>query len=73
MTLAGHRTSVSLEPLFWTALEDEAARGHISLNQLITRIDHARLADGEPANLSSALRVHVLAGLLASRDTNPES
>ena len=55
VTIAGHRTSVSLEPEFWAALKDVADRAAISVNALITRIDRERTT-----NLSSALRVHVL-------------
>jgi predicted DNA-binding ribbon-helix-helix protein len=53
--VAGHRTSVSLEPAFWEALREIAqARGQ-SLNQLIGEIDRHR-----SGNLSSAIRVFVL-------------
>ncbi len=53
--IAGHRTSVSLEPPFWDALSAIAARRKISVNQLIVEIDKTR-----EGNLSSALRVFVL-------------
>ncbi len=60
MLVAGHRTSVSLEDAFWRALADLAqARGQ-SVNRLIGEIDAARAT-----NLSSAIRVHVLAALQA--------
>jgi predicted DNA-binding ribbon-helix-helix protein len=55
VTIAGHRTSISLETAFWEGLQAAAARRGISVNALITEIDAAR-----PANLSSALRVFVL-------------
>ena len=54
--VSGHRTSVSLEPEFWQALKDAAARRGTSLNRLIARIDERR-----GGNLSSALRVFALA------------
>jgi predicted DNA-binding ribbon-helix-helix protein len=58
VTIAGHRTSVSLEEPFWEALREIAkARGQ-SLNKLITEVDAGR-APG--TGLSSALRVFVLA------------
>lgn len=58
--IAGHRTSVSLEPEFWSALQDIArARGQ-SIQGLVGAVDAER---GE-RNLSSALRVHVLQSLL---------
>jgi predicted DNA-binding ribbon-helix-helix protein len=55
-SIAGHRTSIALEPEFWAALEREANRDTISLAALVARIDLAR---GQ-RNLASALRVHVL-------------
>ncbi|WP_431267923.1 ribbon-helix-helix domain-containing protein [Dankookia sp. P2] len=57
--LAGHRTSVALEPEFWTALEAAAQRHGLSLAALVTRIDTARGDAAQP--LASALRVHALA------------
>ena len=68
VTIAGHRTSVSLEQAFWDALRVVAdARGR-SVAALIAEIDLAQGRDR--ANLSSALRVFVLeqarAGMLDS-------
>lgn len=57
--IAGHRTSVSLEQPFWECLTVIAGTEGVSLNALIARIDAGRGA----ANLSSALRVFVLATL----------
>ena len=60
VTIAGHETSVSLEPVFWTALEAEAARDSVPLNALVARIDAGRL-DSQPApNLTSAIRQYLL-------------
>lgn len=56
--VAGHRTSVSLEPEFWDALKQIAARRGQSLNQVIAAIDQERTG-----NLSSAIRVFVLKAL----------
>ena len=55
--IAGHKTSVSLEPVFWNLLEDEAARRAIPLNALIAQIDAERLDAKTPPGLASALRV----------------
>jgi predicted DNA-binding ribbon-helix-helix protein len=58
MTIAGHRTSVALEPEFWAALEAIAAARGSSLSALVAEIDGTRT----PArNLASAIRVAVLA------------
>jgi len=61
--IAGHATSVSLEAAFWDALKDVAAARGQSINALIGDIDRDRETDGDgkPGNLSSAVRVFVLA------------
>jgi predicted DNA-binding ribbon-helix-helix protein len=56
VTLKGHRTSVTLEPAFWDALDAILAAKKTSLQRLIEEIDATR-AD---TNLSSALRVFIL-------------
>jgi predicted DNA-binding ribbon-helix-helix protein len=58
ITLAGHRTSVSLEADFWAALSDIAAETERPLARLIDEVDKRQ---GRDKNLSSALRVFVLA------------
>ena len=64
VSLHGHRTSVSLEPEFWTALQALARQDGRSVAGLIQTIDDARLKDGtsggQRGGLSSALRVYVL-------------
>jgi predicted DNA-binding ribbon-helix-helix protein len=64
VTIAGHETSVSLEPMFWMALERAAADQGLPLNALIARIDAARIESPEPPNLTSALRQWLLARAL---------
>ena len=62
VTIAGHETSVSLEPIFWDALEAAAAEQGLPLNALIARIDAERLdAAGKGPNLTSALRQWLMA------------
>ncbi|MDP6173034.1 MAG: ribbon-helix-helix domain-containing protein [Rhodospirillales bacterium] len=56
VSIAGHRTSVSLEEAFWTGLGEIASARGLSLNRLIAKID-----EGREGNLSSAIRVFVLA------------
>lgn len=56
VTIAGHETSVALEPIFWLALERAAAQRGLPLNALIARIDAGRLEQSPPANLASAIR-----------------
>ncbi|MEY3658629.1 MAG: hypothetical protein RLZZ561_1529 [Pseudomonadota bacterium] len=61
VTIAGHETSISLEPIFWDALRDAAADEGIPVNALIARIDAERIASANPANLASTLRVWLYA------------
>jgi predicted DNA-binding ribbon-helix-helix protein len=56
VTIAGHQTSISLEPIFWAALEDEARATGQPLNALVAAIDVARLDAPIPPNLTSAIR-----------------
>ena len=55
-TIAGHKTSISLEPPFWEALKEAAKSEGVSLAALIKRIDTERSGAG----LSSAVRIWVL-------------
>jgi predicted DNA-binding ribbon-helix-helix protein len=55
--LAGHKTSVSLEDEFWTALKEIAGARHVTLSEL----GHSIKAQRQNGNLSSALRLFVLA------------
>ena len=63
-TLHGHRTSFSLEEPFWQELKVIADVRQIPLAQLIAEIDDMRPTD---SNLSSALRLHVLAWIKTER------
>jgi predicted DNA-binding ribbon-helix-helix protein len=56
-SLAGHRTSVALEPEFWAVIEAGAAREGKALAALVAQIDASR--DQRP--LASALRLYALA------------
>ncbi|MEZ0244902.1 MAG: ribbon-helix-helix domain-containing protein [Sphingomonas sp.] len=56
ITIAGHQTSISLEPVFWTALEAEAVARSLPLSALVAAIDHARISGEDPPNLASAIR-----------------
>jgi predicted DNA-binding ribbon-helix-helix protein len=54
--IAGHQTSISLEPMFWQALEAEARERGCAVNALVAEIDAARLDADRPPNLTSAIR-----------------
>jgi predicted DNA-binding ribbon-helix-helix protein len=55
-SIGGHRTSISLEPAFWNALREVAAKERLPLSKLVARIDHERGSAG----LSSAVRTWLL-------------
>lgn len=61
ITIAGHQTSISLEPIFWAALEAQAIAHSLPLSALVAAIDHARIGVDDPPNLASALRSWLLA------------
>ena len=65
VTIAGHQTSISLEPVFWSALEAAAGARTLPLNALVAQIDALRIADHgkgrAPPNLASALRTWLFA------------
>ncbi len=65
MTIAGHETSVSLEPVFWGALEAAATEEALPLNALIARIDVERLDSVPAPNLTSAIRQWLMLRALA--------
>jgi predicted DNA-binding ribbon-helix-helix protein len=66
--IAGHATSISLEPIFWKAL-DEAARGRgIPVNALVAEIDADRLHAAQPPNLTSAIRQWLFAQRTGSHE-----
>ena len=54
--IAGHQTSISLEPVFWKALEVAARELGCPVNALVAEIDAARLDADRPPNLTSAIR-----------------
>ena len=54
--IAGHQTSISLEPMFWDALEAEARQRGRPVNAVVAEIDAARLNAAAPPNLTSAIR-----------------
>jgi predicted DNA-binding ribbon-helix-helix protein len=55
--IAGHATSISLEPAFWEALRRAADVEGLPLNALVARIDAERVTARSPSNLASAIRV----------------
>ena len=65
VSIAGHRTSITLETAFWDALTAIAHARSTTVAGLIAEIDRAREADASAPNLSSAIRVFVLGEMQA--------
>lgn len=57
LSIAGHQTSISLEPLFWEMLKAGAAREGMAVAALVARIDAERIKSPTPPGLASAIRV----------------
>ena len=60
VTIAGHETSISLEPVFWEALKSAAEAETLPINALIAQIDALRIEASNPPNLGSAIRVWLM-------------
>ena len=56
VVINGHKTSVSLEDAFWSGLKKVALSQHLTVSDLVSKID----AERQEGNLSSAIRLYVL-------------
>lgn len=63
--IAGHKTSISLEPLFWTMLKQAAADEGVPLNALVARIDAERIEAGRAPGLAGAIRLWLVSQSVA--------
>ena len=59
--IAGHKTSISLEPLFWDLLKQAAADECVPLNALVARIDAERIGADPAPGLAGAIRLWLAA------------
>jgi len=57
IAIHGHKTSISLEPIFWDMLKAAAAREELAVSALVARIDAERIRAETPPGLASAIRV----------------
>ncbi|MEM9084874.1 MAG: ribbon-helix-helix domain-containing protein [Pseudomonadota bacterium] len=57
IAIAGHKTSISLEPVFWDALREAARDEDLPISALVARIDAERIQADTPPGLASAIRV----------------
>ncbi|CAN5345425.1 hypothetical protein BH09PSE3_BH09PSE3_05010 [soil metagenome] len=67
VTIAGHETAITLEPIFWEALREAASLRSLPLNALIARIDVERIETIDPPNLASAIRQWLMVRAQVSR------
>ncbi len=63
VAIAGHKTSISLEPVFWEMLREAATREGQPISALVARIDAERIRAQTPPGLASAIRVWLVARL----------
>ena len=63
--IAGHKTSISLEPLYWELLKQAAVAEALPLNALVARIDAERIQAPRPPGLAGAVRIWLVAWLAA--------
>ena len=71
--IAGHKTSISLEPLFWELLRAAAEAERVPINALVAQIDAERILAATRPGLAGAIRLWLTQGLavqLAARLTS---
>ena len=61
LAIAGHKTSVSLEPLFWEMLRAASARERVPVAGLVARIDAERIKADPAPGLAGAIRIWLVA------------
>lgn len=66
--IAGHKTSISLEPLFWAMLKQAAEDEGVPVNALVARIDAERIASPTPPGLAGAIRVWLVERMQAGKE-----
>jgi predicted DNA-binding ribbon-helix-helix protein len=62
--IAGHKTSISLEPLYWALLKQAAAAESLPINALVARIDAERIMAPTPPGLAGAIRLWLVGWLV---------
>ena len=61
IAIAGHKTSISLEPVFWDWLREVAEEKGLPVSTLVAQIDAERIQADTPPGLASAIRVWLVA------------
>lgn len=63
IAIAGHKTSISLEPVFWDMLREAAEQADTPVSALVASIDAERIKAETPPGLASAIRVWLVANI----------
>ena len=69
VTISGHQTSISLEPLFWDMLKAASDETGLPVNALVAAIDNERLASPTPSGLAGAIRIWLVERLKTNSAT----
>jgi predicted DNA-binding ribbon-helix-helix protein len=64
VTINGHQTSISLEPLFWEMLRQAAEARGKAVNALVAEIDAERIKSATPPGLAGAIRIWLVTSSL---------
>ena len=72
LAIHGHRTSISLEPIFWDLLKRAAKDEGVALAALVARIDAERIQAETPPGLAGALRVWLVARIIAGSSSEAD-
>jgi len=62
--IAGHKTSISLEPLYWELLKQAARSEGLPINALVARIDAQRIEAERAPGLAGAIRLWLVGWLV---------
>ena len=72
LAIHGHRTSISLEPIFWDLLKRAASEEGVALAALVARIDAERIQAETPPGLAGALRVWLAVRIIAGSSSETD-
>jgi predicted DNA-binding ribbon-helix-helix protein len=64
VTINGHQTSISLEPLFWQMLRTAAEERGKAVNALVAEIDAERIKSKTPPGLAGAIRIWLVSNAM---------
>lgn len=67
LSIHGHKTSIALEPEFWSVIEAHAESKNQSIAGLLAQLDDQRVLDGNASGLASYLRVWALKQVLKDK------